>query len=104
MPSAILDVVSGISLGGWHDLLSFGLSIVTWEASDVLKIPGSATFRDRDGWSVFVMEKGRALRRTVQIGHRNQAEAEIMGGISAGEQVIPYPSNLLHDGDRVRTR
>jgi HlyD family secretion protein len=78
--------------------------IVTWEASDVLKIPGSATFRERNGWSVFVMDRGRARRRAVQIGHRNQAEAEIMGGIAAGEQVILYPSNQLHDGDRVRTQ
>ena len=78
--------------------------IVTWEASDVLKIPGSATFRDRDGWSAFVLDRGRTRRRTVQIGHRNQAEAEIMGGIAAGEQVVLYPSNQLHDGDRVRTQ
>ena len=78
--------------------------IVTWEASDVLKIPGSATFRERNGWSVFVMDRGRARRRAVQIGHRNQAEAEIMGGIAAGEQVILYPSNQLHDGVRVRTQ
>ena len=78
--------------------------IVTWEASDVLKVPGSSTFRDRNGWSVFVVERGRARQRTVQIGHRNQAEAEIMGGISVGEQVILYPSNQLHDGDRVRTQ
>jgi HlyD family secretion protein len=78
--------------------------IVSWEASEVLKIPGSATFRERRGWSVFVMDRGRARRRAVQIGHRNQAEAEIMGGIAAGEQVILYPSNQLHDGDRVRTQ
>ena len=78
--------------------------IVTWEASEVLKIPGSATFRERSGWSVFVMDRGRARRRAAQIGHRNQAEAEVMGGIAAGEQVILYPSNQLHDGDRVRTQ
>jgi HlyD family secretion protein len=78
--------------------------VVTWEASEVLKVPGSATFRDRNGWSVFVVDRGRASQRTVQIGHRNQAEAEIMGGIAAGEQVILYPSNQLHDGDRVRIR
>jgi HlyD family secretion protein len=75
-----------------------------WEASDVLKVPGSATFRDRNGWSAFVVDRGRARQRNVQIGHRNQAEAEITGGIAAGEQVILYPSNQLHDGDRVRTQ
>jgi len=78
--------------------------IVTWENADVLKIPGSATFRDRNGWSVFVNENGRARRREVRIGHRNQTEAEVLGGIALGEQVILHPSNELLDAARVRTR
>jgi HlyD family secretion protein len=78
--------------------------IVTWENPDVLKIPGSATFRDRDGWSVFVVGKGRARRRAIEIGHRNQTEAEILSGISAGEAVILHPSNQLREGVRVRTQ
>lgn len=76
--------------------------IVTWENSDVLKIPGSATFREKEGWSAFVVESGRARRRAIQIGHRNQIEAEILAGISAGEQVILHPSNELREGVRVR--
>jgi HlyD family secretion protein len=77
-------------------------SIVTWQGSDVLKVPGSAAFREHEGWSVFVVENGRARRRSVQIGHRNQIEAEILGGLSAGEDVILHPSNQLSDGVRVR--
>ena len=78
--------------------------IVIWEAADVLKIPGSATFRGRDGWSVFVIDNGRARRRVVQIGHRNQTEAEVLDGIAVGERVILHPSNQLREGARVRTR
>ena len=78
--------------------------IVTWESTDVLKIPGSSTFRDREGWSVFVVENGRARRRGVQIGHRNQSEVEVLGGIASGVQVILHPSNELADGVRVRTQ
>ena len=77
-------------------------SIVTWEADRVLKVPGSAAFRDRDSWSVFVVDGGEARRRPVQIGHRNQTEVEIVGGLSAGEQAILHPSNQLSDGVRVR--
>ncbi len=78
--------------------------IVTWEGPDVLKIPGSATFRERDGWSVFIVDNGRARRRSLQIGHRNQTEAEILSGISAGEDVILHPSNQLREGIRVRAQ
>ena len=78
-------------------------SIVTWENADVLKVPGSAAFREREGWSVFVIENGKARRRPVQIGHRNQTEVEILGGLTAGELVILHPSNQLSDGVRVRS-
>jgi HlyD family secretion protein len=78
--------------------------IVTWESPDVLKIPGSAAFREHDGWSVFVVDKSRARRRSVQIGHRNQTEAEILNGIGAGEDVILHPSNQLREGVRVRAQ
>ena len=76
--------------------------IVTWEGRDVLKIPGSATFRERENWNVFVVEQGRARRRSVQIGHRNQTEAEILSGLTDGDEVILHPSNQLSDGVRVR--
>lgn len=78
--------------------------IVTWENAGVLKIPVSAAFRERDGWSVFVVDKNKARRRSVQIGHRNQTEAEILNGVSAGEGVILHPSNQLSEGVRVRAQ
>ncbi len=56
--------------------------IVTWESSDVLKIPGSAAFREADGWSVFQVDNGRARRRSIHVGHRNQTEVEILDGLS----------------------
>ncbi len=78
--------------------------IVTWESPDVLKIPGSATFREQDGWSVFVVDRERARRRAIQIGHRNQTEAEILSGINVGEDVILHPSNQLREGVRIRAQ
>lgn len=76
--------------------------IVTWESPDILKIPGSAAFRERDGWSVFVLDSGRARRHAIEIGHRNQTETEVLSGITAGEDVILHPSNQLREGVRVR--
>ena len=78
--------------------------IVTWESPDVLKIPGSATFRDKDGWSVFVIEKAKARKRSVQVGHRNQTEAEILNGIRVGDAVILHPSNRLREDVHVRSQ
>jgi HlyD family secretion protein len=76
--------------------------IVTWEGQNVLKIPGSAAFRDGNAWRVFAIEQGRAHRKTVAIGHRNQTEVEILEGLREGEEVILHPSNQLKDGVRIR--
>lgn len=76
--------------------------IVTWEGESILKIPVSAAFRSGDGWSVFVAEGGRAHQRTIEIGHRNQTEVEIVRGITHGQEVILHPSNQIREGARVR--
>lgn len=76
--------------------------IVTWEGQDVLKVLGSAAFREGETWCVFVVERGRARRKTLEIGHRNQTEVEILQGLTEGEDVILHPSNQLKDGVRVR--
>lgn len=76
--------------------------IVTWEGQDVLRVPGSAAFREGETWRVFAIERGRARKSTVQIGHRNQLEVEILQGLGEGEEVILHPSNQLKDGTRIQ--
>jgi HlyD family secretion protein len=78
--------------------------VVAWEAADVLKVPVSALFRRGGRWGVFVVEEGRARERAVSLGHRGEAEAEVTGGLAAGESVVVYPSDKLADGARVRVR
>ena len=76
--------------------------IVTWDSRDVLKVPGSAAFRDGNGWSVFTVEGQIARKKAVQIGHRNQTEVEVLHGLTAGEMVVLHPPNQLREGGRVR--
>jgi HlyD family secretion protein len=78
--------------------------IVVWEAADVLRIPASALFRHGDAWHVFVVERGRARRRAVDVGARGTFDAEVLGGLAAGEVVIRHPSDRIDDGVRVEER
>lgn len=78
--------------------------IVTWSADDVLKVPASALFRCDEAWCAFVVENHRATRRSVEIGHRNALEAEVLGGLNAGELVIRHPGNRIQNGNRVTPR
>jgi HlyD family secretion protein len=76
--------------------------VVTWEGQNVLKIPESAAFREGDAWRVFAIEQGRAHRKTLEIGHRNQTEVEVLKGLKEDEVVILHPSNQLKDGVRAQ--
>jgi HlyD family secretion protein len=78
--------------------------IIIWEGANVLRVRSSALFRRGDGWSVFVVQAGRAWRRDVEVGHRSQFEAEVLGGLEQGDQVIVHPSNQLTDGAQVQVR
>lgn len=75
--------------------------IIVWETSDALTIPASALFRSGEGWSVFVIEHGRARTRVVEVGHRNALQAEVTKGLREGTEVIVHPGNQVADGVRV---
>jgi len=77
-------------------------SFILWEAEAVLQVPTSALFRHGDGWAVFVVEDGRARRRTVEIGQRSGLTAQIVAGLSETEVVITHPSDTVEEGTRVQ--
>lgn len=89
---------------GLGDGYRINARIVIWESPDVLIAPGSALFRDGDRWSVFVVEAGRASRKSVEVGHRTALETEIMRGLNPGEVVILHPPNDLKEGAAVAGR
>lgn len=78
--------------------------IVIWSDEDALKVPASALFRANDGWAVFVMLDGVAERRTVEIGRNNGIDAEVLGGLNAGDRVVLYPSAAIEDGASIAPR
>jgi HlyD family secretion protein len=48
-----------------------------------------------------MVKDGEAARVPVAIGHRSAFEAEILGGIPAGAEVIVHPSDKITDGVKV---
>ena len=79
-------------------------SIVTWRSDSVLRIPANALVRAASGWSVYVVEDGRARQRPVTVGHQGAGFAEIVGGLRSGDVVIRQPGDRIADGTRVATR
>lgn len=71
----------------------------------MLQIPASALFRDGDdGWAVFAVEQGKAVKRRVEVGQRNGLSARVVAGINAGEQVVNHPDDRVREGVRVAAR
>lgn len=68
---------------------------IIWHHDDVLQVPASSLFRYKDGWALFVVENGHAIRRKVSIGQRNGMIAQITDGVIENEQVINHPSDKV---------
>ncbi len=75
--------------------------IVIWDSEKIIKVPASALFRTGQSWSVFVIEKGQAKMRAVEVGHRNAFEAEVLRGLQENETVIQHPSSAITEGKLV---
>jgi HlyD family secretion protein len=78
--------------------------VVVSEVNSALKVPVGSLFRHDESWAVFTIEDGRARVRAVQVGQRNDLEAEIVAGLAEGEPVILHPPETLAEGMRVSAR
>jgi len=78
--------------------------IVIWEADDVVQVPTSALFREGDAWAVYVLDGASARLTTVTVDHRNSQSAEVLQGVSPGEEVVVHPPDTLTAGAEVSRR
>ncbi|HQF31944.1 MAG TPA: secretion protein HlyD, partial [Hyphomicrobiales bacterium] len=78
--------------------------IVVWRKDDALVVPLAALFRRGGDWAAFRVVDGIAHIARVEIGERNQREAEILGGLAAGDRVILHPNDEIADGTAVAER
>jgi HlyD family secretion protein len=76
--------------------------IVVWEADQALKVPAGALFRRGQNWAAFVLAGGRAELRRVQVGRSSGSETQILDGLKESEEVILYPGDRVHEGQRVK--
>ncbi len=75
---------------------------ILWQGDNVLQVPSSALFRSGAGWSLFVVEDGRAVTRPVKLGHEGGINVEILDSVRPGDWVIAHPGDAVADGVRVQ--
>ena len=79
-------------------------AIVEWESDHVLTVPAGALFRIDDDWAVFVVQRNRAKLTKVELGHRNDNDAEVVQGLEEGNRVILYPGDRIENGISIEER
>ena len=78
--------------------------IVIDEADDAVIVPLSALFREQGQWSVFKLDGSSVVLTAVEIGRKNDLEAEVISGLSVDDTVVVHPAVELSDGSRVKAR
>ena len=101
--NVIIDLIEPPSVWrGLGDGFRVETRVVTWEETDVVKVPTGALFRSEEGWAVFAVVGGEATLTAVEIGERNPRGAQVLAGLDPGDEVVVYPSDSLEDGTSVR--
>ena len=78
--------------------------LISRQALKVVQVPTSALFRQGDTWAVYVIVGELARLTTVTIDHRTSRMAEVLQGLSLGDEVIVHPPDTLTDGTQVKKR
>ena len=68
----------------------------------VLLVPGTAIVGAQGSEAVFIVENGKAVRRSVETGATSEGRVEIVSGLVEGDEIVTIGNNLLRDGVNVR--
>ena len=86
------------------DAYQVDVAIAVFTRDDATILPSGALFRRGDSWNVFAVSNGRAELREVQLLRRAGRLAAVASGVTAGDDVIVYPSDRIAPGVRVVRR
>jgi HlyD family secretion protein len=78
--------------------------VAVWHSDDVLTAPAGALFREGNLWKTFVYQNGTAHLTTIETGHTDGRQTEIISGIKAGDKVLLHPPDSVKDGTTVKER
>jgi membrane fusion protein (multidrug efflux system) len=89
---------SGILKAG----LFANISLIIGEQGETIMIDESAVDREGEIEFVWVVEKGKAGRRRIMTGTRENGKIEVIGGLQPGQIVVTVGQIKLGDGVRVK--
>lgn len=77
------------------------INVVTAVHDNALVIPRVALLSEDGKAAVYVVEKGKVVRKAVTVGFSGDGAAEILVGLNEGDQVITLGQNAVREGSAV---
>jgi len=74
------------------------VSVILFEKPDTYSFPLTTLIEDQ---FVYTVEKGKAVRNEVRVGHFSETNVEISDGVSVGDTIITKGGYALREGSRV---
>lgn len=71
--------------------------VAIWHSDDVLTVPSGALFRQGNVWKTFVYQDGKARLVSVEAGHTDGRNTEVLSGLNAGDRVLQHPPDTVKD-------
>jgi RND family efflux transporter MFP subunit len=78
------------------------LDIIVVQRDSALVVPRDIVIDSGDSKRVFIVEKGVALERRLEIGLRNREQLEVLSGLTEGEQLVVEGFETLRHRARVK--
>ncbi|MCI0689608.1 MAG: efflux RND transporter periplasmic adaptor subunit [Sporichthyaceae bacterium] len=70
-------------------------------AVDAIAVPAAAIVRDGLRDTVWVVDNGRARRRTVTLGAQGEASVQVLNGLALGDQIVVSGADQVTEGKRL---
>lgn len=84
--------------------LTVSVNIETAHRAQALTLPNELLQRDGDRATVWVVDQGQAVQKTLQLGLRGLTMTEVVAGLAVDDWVIRQPPSDLKNGQAVRPR
>jgi multidrug efflux pump subunit AcrA (membrane-fusion protein) len=77
------------------------LKLIRTRKTDTVLVPREAVLGQESTYYLFTVSEGKAKRRAVELGIRDESFAEILDGVRVGESVVVAGQHFLRDGASV---
>ncbi|MBN2016879.1 MAG: efflux RND transporter periplasmic adaptor subunit [Candidatus Cloacimonetes bacterium] len=78
------------------------IKILVYNNAEALKVARKNIREDENGYYVYILKDGQAVKRAITLGQQNGTEVEVLTGLKSGDKIITEGLNMIKDGVKVK--